>query len=83
MTILYFASFRERIGREEEMITLPDTVKTVSDLVDFLSERDPAVKEAMAERFFVRTAVNQVHADWDTAVTDRDEVAFFPPITGG
>ena len=83
MTILYFASIRERVGRDSEQLTLPDGVKTISDLVEHLGKSDDALADAMAERFFVRIAVNQIHADWDSDIKDGDEIAFFPPITGG
>jgi molybdopterin converting factor subunit 1 len=81
--ILYFAWLRERAGRGEEALTLPPDVATVGALMDWLGRRDPALAEAFAMRRVVRAAVNQNFASAETPVAAGDEVAFFPPVTGG
>ncbi len=83
LTILYFAWLRERIGVSSEEIALPDGVRTVSALVDFLAMRSPRHETAFSNRRTVRAAVNQEFADLLDAVGPGDEVAFFPPVTGG
>ncbi|HWA29692.1 MAG TPA: molybdopterin converting factor subunit 1 [Rhizomicrobium sp.] len=83
MTILYFAWVRQKIGRGEETLSLPAGVKTVSDLVDFLAKRGGGYEDAFADRKRIRAAVNQEHVPFDATVADTDEVAFFPPVTGG
>ena len=83
MRVLYFAWMRERMGRSEENLSLPPGVATVGMLVDWLRIRDAAGAAAFAETAIVRTAVNQEFAQPDTPVRDGDEVAFFPPVTGG
>ncbi len=87
MKILYFAWLRERIGCGEETVALPADVTTVADLVSWLGSRSPGHASALAPasdgRRIVRCAVNQDFADPETRVTERDEVAFFPPVTGG
>lgn len=83
MKILYFAWLRERVGRGEEDIALPADVTDVAGLIGFLRARSPGHEAAFAQGRLVRCAVNQDFALPDTLVTDRDEVAFFPPVTGG
>jgi len=81
--LLYFAWLRERTGLAEEDVTLPDGVATVADLLDWLKGRGPGYAAALADLSAVRVAVNQDYARLDHAVADADEVALFPPVTGG
>ncbi len=81
--ILYFAGLREATGQGAEEFALPDDVRDVAALRALLRKRGDAWAEALAESKRVRAAVNQDMAAGDTPVTDGDEVAFFPPVTGG
>ena len=81
--VLYFAWLRERAGRSEERVELPDGVATVGGLIAHLAGLDEAHAAAFAHAGLVRAAVNQEFASPDGAVADGDEVAFFPPVTGG
>ena len=83
LTILYFAWLRERVGASEEQISLPAGVRTVGDLIAWLAERSPGHASAFTNRRTVRCAVNQEFADPGARVGPGDEVAFFPPVTGG
>ncbi len=83
LTILYFAWLRERVGRSEEELDLPAGVRTVADLVAHLADRDPGYATAFQNRRTVRCAVNQEFADPDAPIHPGDEIAFFPPVTGG
>ncbi|MGL4542345.1 MAG: molybdopterin converting factor subunit 1 [Polymorphobacter sp.] len=83
MQLLYFAWVRERIGKDDEDIVLPVAIATVGELLDWLATRSPAHAAALADRSRLRVAVNQVFADDFTAVAAADEVAIFPPVTGG
>jgi len=83
MKILYFAWLRERVGHGEEDVTLPADVSDVADLIGWLRARSPGHEAAFAQGRLVRCAVNQEFATPDAAVADGDEVAFFPPVTGG
>ncbi len=83
MKLLYFAWVRERIGVSSEEFACPKTVKTVADLIDLLAARGDGYGEAFENAALVRVAVNQNHVDTAHAVTDDDEIAFFPPVTGG
>ena len=81
--ILYFAWLRERIGLSEERVELPSGTGTVAELVGWLRSRGTGYAEALADTARVRCAVNQDFATPEATVSDGDEIAFFPPITGG
>jgi molybdopterin converting factor subunit 1 len=87
MKILYFAWLRERVGVGEEILDPPAEIGTVAELVAWLSARSPGHAAAFAPtadgRRLVRCAVNQDFALPDAVVAPHDEVAFFPPVTGG
>ena len=83
MKLLYFAWLRQKIGRGEEQIDVPASIETAEQLVTWLRARGAEYANAFAEQNRVRVAINQVHADLSARVTNRDEVAFFPPVTGG
>ncbi|HEY0421475.1 MAG TPA: molybdopterin converting factor subunit 1 [Acetobacteraceae bacterium] len=83
MRILYFAWLRERAGTAEEEVDLPPEVGTVGDLVSWLRARGPGYASAFATPRLVRCAVNQDFAEPDAPLRGGDEVAFFPPVTGG
>jgi molybdopterin synthase sulfur carrier subunit len=83
LTVLYFAWLRERVGAAEETVSPPDSVVTVADLVSYLSGMDERHALAFNDRQTVRCAVNQEFADPATVLRPGDEVAFFPPVTGG
>ncbi len=83
MRILYFASVRARIGKSSEDLSPPPDVKTVGQLMRFLQSRGEGYAEAFAEHARIRAAVNQEHVSIDAPLAPGDEVAFFPPVTGG
>lgn len=83
MKLLYFAWVKTRIGLAEEEVDPPAEVKTVGDLVTWLVGRGPGYAAAFAEPERLRAAVNQDFAPLCAAVAKGDEVAFFPPVTGG
>ncbi len=83
MNILYFAWVREKVGTAVEEVTLPQNVTSVSGLIDWLKTRGSGYAEAFADESVVRVAVNQEYVSSDQALTNGDEVAFFPPVTGG
>ena len=83
MRVLYFAWLRQRAGVGEEEIALPDGVHDVAGLIEWLKTRGPGYAEALMDTDAVRVAVNQEFAGLDTAISDSDEVALFPPMTGG
>jgi sulfur-carrier protein len=83
MKLLYFAWLRQRIGTAEEVIEPPREVKTVAELVSWLKSRGPTYAEALKNPKLVRVAVNREYVPFEHAVKPGDEVAFFPPVTGG
>ena len=83
MTLLYFAWVRQKLGISEESIRLPDSVRTVADLAMYLRGRGDGFADVFSDTRRLRAAVNQEHVGWDAAVSPDDEVAFFPPVTGG
>jgi sulfur-carrier protein len=83
VTVLYFARLREVLGRDSERLALPADARTVAAVRDLLRTRGGAWEVELAAARPVRVAVNQTMARMDTAVSPGDEVAFFPPVTGG
>ncbi len=83
MKLLYFAWLRARIGTGAEEVTPPAEVATVAGLLDWLAARGPHYAAALANRAVVRVAVNREYAGLDHPVRPGDEVALFPPVTGG
>ncbi len=79
--LLYFAGLRETLGVAAEELTLPAEVDTVGVLRRHLAAR--AGWEILATSKSLRAAVNQVMVGADAKVADGDEIAFFPPVTGG
>ncbi len=83
LTVLYFAWLRERTGSAQEELQLPVGVRTVAELMDYISERDAGHAAAFRDRAIIRCAINQEFARPSSPVQPGDEVAFFPPVTGG
>jgi molybdopterin synthase sulfur carrier subunit len=83
ITLLYFARLREALGTGQEQLALPAGVSTLCTLRAHLAQRGEAWAKEMAEGRNLRAAVNQTVAATDAPVADGDEVAFFPPVTGG
>ncbi len=83
LRIVYLAWLRERAGLSEESVVVPDAVRTVAGLIDWLRARGGRPAAAFAEPRALRIAVNQRFAKPGDTVAPGDEVAFFPPVTGG
>ncbi|EXJ13253.1 molybdopterin converting factor subunit 1 [Imhoffiella purpurea] len=83
LRILYFASLRERLQSEGESLPRPASVSTMEDLRGHLRDRGGIWAEAFAPDEPLLYAVNQELVRPETEVGDGDEVAFFPPVTGG
>lgn len=82
INVLYFARFREKLGTEREALALPAPA-TVQGLLDLLAARGGAWGEQLGPGRNVLVAVNQQMTGRDGALADGDEVAVFPPVTGG
>jgi molybdopterin synthase sulfur carrier subunit len=81
--ILYFARLREQLGTAGEEIPPDAGLTTVADLSALLRRRGGPWSDILGESETIMTAVNQEMARPETGVKDGDEVAFFPPVTGG
>ncbi len=78
--VLYFASLKEALGKSGESLDLPAGITTVGALRDWLVAEG---RGALATAKNLRCAVNQDMAGLDAPVREGDEIAFFPPVTGG
>jgi molybdopterin synthase sulfur carrier subunit len=83
MKALYFAWVRERIGKAEEEIVPPGNVKTIAELMTWLSGKGENYAAAFAQIKTMRTALDRTHVRHDALIQNAREVAFFPPMTGG
>lgn len=83
MNVLYFAWLRAKIGVGEEILVVPEQVATTGALVEWLKTRSDGHAQAFDDLKLVRVAVNQDYVGWDHPIKPADEVAFFPPVTGG
>jgi molybdopterin converting factor subunit 1 len=81
--LLYFAWLRAKIGTAEEDLPLPPQVRDVAGLIEWLKSRGPGYAEAFKDLRTVRVAVNHDYVGPEHPLDDRDEVAIFPPVTGG
>jgi molybdopterin synthase sulfur carrier subunit len=78
--VLYFAAVRELVGRDEESVELPATVRTVRDFTAWIASHHAALGGRMGS---VRVARNEVFAQDDEALTEGDVLALIPPVAGG
>ena len=83
MKIRYFAWLRARLGIDEETVDPPDNVKTVEQLITWLRSRGPQFSEVLSDDRVIKVAINQTFARSGDPVAAGDEVALFPPVTGG
>lgn len=81
--VLFFASLRDRLGVAELSVSADEAGDNVASLRRFLAGRGEAWSEALGEGARVLAAINQQMVDMGFTVEDGDEVAFFPPVTGG
>ena len=83
MKLLYFAWLKTKTGVGEEEVAPPAEVTTVRELLDWIKSRGPGYAEALSDLSVIRVAINQEFARPDDPVKAGDEVALFPPVTGG
>ncbi len=83
MQLLYFGWVRTKVGRDREAFDLPTEIHDVRGLVEHLRGRGRGYADALGDLTLVRVAVNQEIASLDQPIQSGDEVALFPPMTGG
>ncbi|MGC1560232.1 MAG: molybdopterin converting factor subunit 1 [Bradyrhizobium sp.] len=83
MKVKYFAWVRERIGKSEEMIEPPPSVRTIEELMAWLARRGETYAHAFEQPKVIRAAIDHTHVRPDATIAGAHEIAFFPPMTGG
>ncbi|MBT4354164.1 MAG: molybdopterin converting factor subunit 1 [Rhodospirillaceae bacterium] len=83
MKLLYFAWIRVKMGTSNEIVDPPSTVENVQNLIDWIVRRNSVSSETFSDLTTIRVAVNQEYVGLDHPIKPGDEVAFFPPVTGG
>ena len=83
MVIKYFSWIKEHIGKSEEQITIPSDIINVDQLINYLNERDTKYNLLFEKKELIKIAVNKTYSSFDASINNSDEIAFFPPVTGG
>ena len=83
MQIKYFSWIKEHIGKSEEEINLPDNVSTIEELMFYLENLNDKYKRAFEKKDLIKIAINKSYSSIDDKINNTDEIAFFPPVTGG
>ena len=83
MKVRYFAWVRQKTGISEEELEPPAGVATVRDMIGWLKSRGPEYEFAFENEGVIRVAIDQTHAAHDASISGANEIAFFPPVTGG
>jgi molybdopterin synthase sulfur carrier subunit len=83
MKVKYFAWVRERIGKAEETVEPPANVRTIEELIAWLTKRGETYAYAFEKPRVIRAAIDHAHVRNDAAIAGAREIAFFPPMTGG
>ncbi len=81
--LLYFAWVKEKTGIASEDVAVPEEIATVAELVTWLKTRGPEFENAFEQDAAIRVAIDQTHARHDAKIIGAQEIAFFPPVTGG
>ena len=83
MVVKYFSWIKEHIGKSEEQIDLPNNITNVNQLINYLNEIDEKYNIIFKKKELIKIAVNKTYSSFDTNISNNDEIAFFPPVTGG
>ena len=83
MVIKYFSWIKEHIGKSEERIELPVNVSTIEELMLYLENLNDKYKLAFKKKDLIKIAINKSYSPIDDKINNNDEIAFFPPVTGG
>ena len=83
MVVKYFSWIKEHIGKSEEQIDLPSNITNVNQLINYLNEIDEKYNIIFEKKELIKIAVNKTYSSFDANISNNDEIAFFPPVTGG
>ena len=83
MVIKYFSWIKEHLGKSEEQIILPSNINNINQLIKYLNEIDEKYKLLYEKKELIKIAVNKTYSSFDANISNSDEIAFFPPVTGG
>ena len=83
MRILYFSWIKDGIGKSQEDIELTGNIKNISDLINFLSSINNDYNKVFNDLSSIRFSKNMNLVNIDENIKNEDEIAFFPPMTGG
>ena len=83
MKILYFSWIKDKLGKSHEEMQLNDNIKTVNDLIKLLKKNNENYEDVFKDTSSIKVSINMETAKFEDSILDSDEVAFFPPMTGG
>ena len=83
MIIKYFSWIKEHVGKSEEEIDLPIYITNVNQLINYLNQIDDKYNIIFEKKELIKIAVNKTYSSFDDKISNSDEIAFFPPVTGG
>ncbi len=83
MIIKYFSWIKEHVGKSEEEIILPNHINNVDQLINYLNKLDKKYNIIFEKKELIKIAVNKTYSSFDKNINNSDEIAFFPPVTGG
>ena len=83
MKILYFSWIKDGIGKNQEEFDINENIKTISDLINFLITINEDYKKVFSDLSSMRFSKNMNLVNIDENINNDDEIAFFPPMTGG
>ena len=83
MVVKYFSWIKEHIGKAEEVIDLPTDITTIKELISYLENLNDDYRLAFEKKNLIKIAINKSYSSLDGKIDNNDEIAFFPPVTGG
>ncbi len=83
MKILYFSWIKDKLGKSQEMVQIDNNIKNVENLIEFLKNKNEDYMKVFNDTSSIKVSINMEIANMNDNINDEDEVAFFPPMTGG
>lgn len=81
--MIYFSWIRENIGKNEENIEVPENIKTIKELIEWLKTKGEEYKQTFENAENIKVAIDQEHVKHETTIKNAKEIALFPPMSGG